>query len=221
MGNGASSSSGVGIDAGQLGERSLMRLERFNVVKPRAANTSLIVASVDPSGVAVGAALTIAFPSKLRNARRITLSVDDDDGGGGLSVTVVVTGMRFGVRIVEELTATATSGTILTVTSNKYFDQVTSAVLKSKTAADAGDAITMGIAGVGFGLPYPIDKVSDVLMIARNTSGTEGLIAVSSSTVDVENSAIIGLTLAAADDYEVEFLRSRESDGFGRTGVFP
>ena len=221
MGNGASSSSGVGIDAGQLGERSLMRLERFNVVKPRAANTSLIVASVDPSGVAVGASLTLAYVGKLRNARRITLSVDDDDGGGGLSVTVIVTGMRFGVRIVEELTATATSGTILTVTSTKYFDQVTSAVLKSKTAADSGDAITMGIAGVGFGLPYPIDKVTDVLMIARNNAGTEGQIAVSSSSVDVENSAIIGLTLAAADDYEVEFLRSRHVDGFGRTGVFP
>lgn len=218
---GASSSSGVGIDAAALGPQSLMRVERFNVVKPRAANTSLIVASVDPSGVAAGAALTIAYVGKLRQARRITLSVDDDDGGGGLSATVVVTGMRFGVRIVEELTATATSGTILTVTSTKYFDQVTGVVLKSKTAADAGDAILVGISAAGFGLPYPIDRVEDVLMIARNNAGTEAQIAVSSSSVDVTNSAIIGLTLVAADDYEVEFLRSRHTDGFGRTGVFP
>ena len=218
---GASSSSGVGIDAAALGPQSLMRLERFSVVKPRAANTSLIVASVDPSGVAAGASLTLAYVGKLRNARRITLSVDDDDGGGGLSVTVVVTGMRFGVRIVEEITSTATSGTINTVSGVKYFDQVTGVVLKSKTAADSGDAILVGISGAGFGLPYPIDRVEDVLMIARNNAGTEGQIAVSSSSVDVTNSAIIGLTLAAADDYEVEFLRSRHTDGFGRTGVFP
>jgi hypothetical protein len=69
-------------------------------------------------------------------------------------------------------------------------------------------------------LPYPIDKVADVLMIARNNAGTEGQIAVSSTSVDVDNAAIIGLTLAAADDYEVEFLRSRFNDGFGTKGVF-
>jgi hypothetical protein len=57
-------------------------------------------------------------------------------------------------------------------------------------------------------------------MIARNNAGTEGQIAVSASSVDVDNAAIVGLTLAAADDYEVEFLRSRQNDGFGTKGVF-
>jgi hypothetical protein len=212
-------SSGVGVDATALAERSLMRLERFNVVKPRAVNDALIVASVDPNGIAVGGAFTIAYVGKLRQARRITMTINDDDAGGGLLVTAIVTGHRFGVKIVEELTATSTDTNDLVATSVKYFDQVESITLKAKTA-DAGDDVTFGISGAGFGLPYPIDKVADVLMIARNNAGTEGQIAVSASSVNVDESAIIGLTLAAADDYEVEFLRSRFNDGFGTKGVF-
>jgi hypothetical protein len=212
-------SSGVGVDATALAERSLMRLERFSVVKPRAANDALLVASVDPNGIAVGGSFTLAYTGKLRNARRITMTINDDDAGGGLLVTAIITGHRFGVSIVEELTATSTDTNDLVKTTVKYFDEVTSVVLKAKTA-DAGDDVTFGISGAGFGLPYPIDKVADVLMIARNNAGTEGQIAVSSTSVDVDNAAIIGLTLAAADDYEVEFLRSRFNDGFGTKGVF-
>jgi hypothetical protein len=212
-------SSGVGVDASALGDRSLMRLERFVVLKPRAANDALLVASVDPNGIAVGGAFTLAYTGKLRYARRITMTINDDDAGGGLSVTAIVTGHRFGVSIVEELTATSTDTNDLVKTTVKYFDEVTSVVLKAKTA-DAGDDVTFGISGAGFGLPYPIDKVADVLMIARNNAGTEGQIAVSASSVNVDEAAIIGLTLAAADDYEVEFLRSRFNDGFGTKGVF-
>lgn len=215
----ASQSSGVGVDATRLAERSLMRIERFNVVKPRAASNALLVTAVDPNGVAVGASFTLAYSGKLRQARRITMTVNDDDAGGGLAVRAIVTGHRFGVQIVEELSATSTDTNDLTVTTSKYFDQVTSVVLKSKTA-DASDSVSFGISGAGFGLPYPIDAVADVLMIARNNAGTEGQIAVSSTSVDVTNSAIIGLTLAAADDYEVEFKRSHERDGFKLNGVF-
>jgi hypothetical protein len=212
-------SSGVGVDATALGERSLMRLERFNVVKPRAASLVLLVTGVDPNGIAVGGSFTLAYSGKLRQARRITMTVNDDDAGGGLLVTAIVTGHRFGVKIVEELTATSTDTNDLTVTSTRFFDQVESITLKAKTA-DAGDNVSFGISGVSFGLPYPIDKVADVLMIARNNAGTEGQIAVSASSVNVDEAAIIGLTLAAADDYEVEFLRSRFNDGFGTKGVF-
>jgi hypothetical protein len=212
-------SSGVGVDATALAERSLLRLERFIVLKPRAANDALLVASVDPNGIAVGGAFTLAYTGKLRYARRITMTINDDDAGGGLSVTAIVTGHRFGVKIVEELTATSADTNDLVATSVKYFDQVESIVLKAKTA-DAGDDVTFGISGAGFGLPYPIDKVADVLMIARNNAGTEAQIAVSASSVNVDEAAIIGLTLAAADDYEVEFIRSRFNDGFGTRGVF-
>ena len=212
-------SSGVGVDATALAERSLMRLERFNVVKPRAASLVLLVTGVDPNGIAVGGSFTLAYSGKLRQARRITMTVNDDDAGGGLLVTAIVTGHRFGVKIVEELTATSTDTNDLTVTSTRFFDQVESITLKAKTA-DAGDNVSFGISGVSFGLPYPIDKVADVLMIARNNAGTEGQIAVSASSVNVDEAAIIGLTLAAADDYEVEFLRSRFNDGFGTKGVF-
>ena len=219
MGNNASQSSGTGVDATSLADRSLMRVERFNVVKPRAASLVLLVTGVDPNGIAVGGSFTLAYNGKLRQARRITMTINDDDGGGGLSVRAVVTGHRFGVKIVEELTATSADTNDTVATSVKYFDEVTSIVLKSKTA-DASDDVTFGISGAGFGLPYPIDAVTDVLMIARNNAGTEAQIAVSSTSVDVTNSAIIGLTLAAADDYEVEFKRSNSRDGFKTNGVF-
>ena len=209
-------SSGVGNDATALAERSLQRLERFNVVKPRAASLVLLVTGVDPNGIAVGGSFTLAYNGKLRQARRVTMTINDDDAGGGLSVTAIIVGNRFGVRVVEELTATSAD---LTVTSVRYFDQVESVTLKAKTA-DAGDSVSFGISADGFGLPYPIDKVADVLMIARNNAGTEGQIVVSASSVNVDEAAIIGLTLVAADDYEVEFIRSRFNDGFGTRGVF-
>jgi hypothetical protein len=212
-------SSGVGNDATALAERSLQRLERFNVVKPRAASLVLLVTGVDPNGIAVGGSFTLAYNGKLRQARRVTMTINDDDAGGGLSVTAIIVGNRFGVRVVEELTATSADTNNLTVTSVRYFDQVESVTLKAKTA-DAGDSVSFGISDAGFGLPYPIDKVADVLMIARNNAGTEGQIAVSASSVNVDEAAIIGLTLVAADDYEVEFIRSRFNDGFGTRGVF-
>lgn len=219
MGNNASQSSGVGIDATSLAANSLMRVERFNVVKPRAASLVLLVTGVDPNGIAVGGSFTLAYTGKLRQARPVTMTINDDDAGGGLAVRAIVTGHRFGVRIVEELSAVSTDTNNLTVSTVKYFDEVTSVILKSKTA-DAGDSVSFGISGAGFGLPFPIDAVTDVLMIARNNAGTEAQIAVSSTSVDVTNSAIIGLTLAAADDYEVEFKRSAERDGFKTNGVF-
>jgi len=212
-------SSGVGVDATALAERSLMRLERFNVVKPRAADDDLLVTTVDPNGIAVGGSFTLAYTGKLRQARQVTMTINDDDVGGGLSVTAIVTGHRFGVKIVEELTATSANTNDLVATSVKYFDQVESIVLKAKTA-DAGDEVTFGISGAGFGLSYPIDKVADVLMIAWVDSGVDKQIAVDATSVNVDESAIIGLTIVAADDFEVEFIRSRFNDGFGTRGVF-
>jgi hypothetical protein len=212
-------SSGVGVDATALAERSLMRLERFNVVKPRAVNDALLVASVDPNGIAVGGSFTLAYTGKLRQARQVTMTINDDDAGGGLSVTAIVTGHRFGVQVVEELTATSANTNDLVDTSVHFFDEVTSIKLKAKTA-DAGDDVTFGISDAGFGLPHPIDKVADVLMIAWVDAGTDKQIAVDATSVNVAESAIIGLTIVAADDFEVEYLRSRFNDGFGTKGVF-
>lgn len=213
-------SAGVGINAGMLAPQSLMRLERFVVVKPRPAQAALIVASVDPNGVAAGAALTLAYVGKLSNARRITVTQTDQAFTAGLVTTLIIKGHRFGVDIVEEVTLTSVSTAPVTGTTLKYFDEVTSVRLKSKANAAALDSLTVGISAVGFGLPYPIDAVADVLMIARNNAGTEVQIVANATSVDKDNSAIIGLTLVAADDYEVEFLRSRRTDGFGKAGVF-
>ena len=95
--------------------------------------------------------------------------------------------------------------------------------MKSKTSADSGDAILVGIDGTKIGLPWPIATVNDVLgiwLIATNTEGAA--IAINSTTVDVTNSAIItATTIAAADALEVEFLTSNsDNDRMGNNGVF-
>lgn len=215
------SGAGVGIHAGDLAPQSLMRLERFSVVKPKAATANAIVTSVAVNGLVVGANLTLALAGRLRNARRITVTQTDASfSAPGLSTTVIIRGHRFGIAISEEVTLTSTNTSPITGTTAKYFDEVTSVTLKAKSGDAASDTMTVGIGGQGFGLPYPIDNVSDVLMIYRNTSGVEAPVAVSASTVDKDNSAIIGLTVLAADDYEIEFLRSRRTDGFRKGGVF-
>ena len=58
--------------ATMLGDRSLMRVERFNVVKPRAASLVLLVTGVDPNGTAVG----VRNHHRKQTAHRVT-----DDGG--------------------------------------------------------------------------------------------------------------------------------------------
>jgi hypothetical protein len=218
-GKGKSESAGTGVSAAQLAERSQLRLVRELVANPKAADDDLIVTTVDPNGIAVGGTFTLAV-SKLRQPRRVTMTLNDDDGGGGLSITARVVGQRNGVQIAETLTATSTDTNDLTVTSSAYFEDIESITLVAKTA-DAGDDVTFGIDGGGFGLAHPIDRLEDVLAIWKVDSGTEGaVIAVSTSSVDVDNFAIKGQTLAATNLWEIEYLRSGSRDGFGNGGRF-
>jgi hypothetical protein len=218
-GKGKTESAGTGIAASQLGERSQLRIVREVVANPKAADDDLIVTTVDPNGIAVGGTFTLAV-SKLRQPRRLTMTINDDDAGGGLSITARIVGHRNGVQIAENITATSVNTNDTTSTTASYFEDIESITLVAKTA-DAGDDVTFGIDGGGFGLAHPIDRLEDVLAIWKVDSGTESaVIAVSTTTVDVDNFALKGQTLAATNIWEIEYLRSGDRDGFGTGGRF-
>ncbi len=213
----------TGISLPQVAKRSFLKRKREIFLKPEAANLTKVVASVDPSGVAIGAALTLqanVSGKKLRYARRATVSVTDaSGGGGGLSCVVTVTGFRFGAPVSDTITATATSGSELTATGTQYFDQITGATLSNKVNAASGDALKVGQDGTSLGLEETIAAVTDVKSITKLAAGVEQApIVPSNTTVDAVRSAIIGLTIAATDDYEVEYDRNGV-DGIGPGGV--
>lgn len=217
-----SATSGIGL--AQLAKDSLLRSKRDFYFAPLAANDALIVASVDPNGVAVGGTFTLATPANgllLRRARQVTMTINDDDAGGGLSLTVRLTGHRQGVFQQEILTATSTDTNDTTVTSVKYYDEVTELKLLAKTA-DAGDDVTFGIADSSFGLDFPISNVADVQLIMNISTATEqAAVAISSTTVDVAQSAVKALgTLATTDRWEIRYLSSLDKDGSGPEGVW-
>jgi hypothetical protein len=218
-GKGKTESAGTGIAASQLAERSQLRIVREIVANPLAADDDLIVTTVDPNGIAVGGTFTLAV-SRLRQPRRLTMTINDDDGGGGLSITARIVGYRNGVQVAETLTATAADTNDLTVTTAAYFEDIESITLAAKTA-DAGDDVTFGIDGSGFGLAHPIDRLEDVLAIWKIDNGTEGAVMPPSTTnIDVDNFALTDETLAATDIWEIVYLRSGSRDGFGTGGRF-
>jgi|GEM_PF-4937976 len=217
-GKGKTESAGTGIAASELAERSLMRVVKEVISNPKAADDDLIVTTVDPNGIDVGAAFTLAV-SKLRQPRRLTMTINDATAGG-LSVSARIVGYRNGTRIVEDVTATAADTNDTTVTTSAYFEDIESITLTAKAAA-AGDDVTFGIDGGGFGLQYPIDRLEDILGIWKCASGTEqAVIAVSTTNVDVDNFAIIGQTLAATDVWEIQYRRGGQRDGFGTGGRY-
>lgn len=219
----------MSINLHQVDEDSHLRTETEVIANPRATTANFVVASVDPSGLSVGQTLTLASTASgvaFRVGRKVTLVLTDlSGGGGGLSVTVQVNGHRFGKPISENVTTTCTSGAPTTNTTASVFDQVTSVVVRDITTAAAGDALTVGIDGTTLGLSKPIDKVNDVLGLFKLVSGVEQApIAISASTVDVANSAIVpGGTITAANDIFVVRYRAalnKDEPGAGRNGVY-
>lgn len=213
----------------QVYERSAFRMVREVIPNPRAVTVNYVVASVDPSTLSSGQALTLASTASglmFRVARKVTLVLTDaSGGGGGLSVTVEFAGHRFGKPITERVTVTCTSGSATTGTTTQVFDQITSVTVRTITGAASGDALTCGISGDGLGLSFPIDKVNDVLSIVKIVSGTEAApIAISATSVDVANSAFNhgGTITAANDTFVVTYLKTCNNDepGLGNNGVF-
>lgn len=222
----------MAIELHQVEPRSHLRLVRYEFSNPIAAAANAVVASVDPSSaVTVGTALTqaTAFANNItfRHARRVTLVLTDASGGaGGLSVSVRITGHRFGKTITEVVTTTCTDGSATTSTSAFAYDAISSIVPSAVTGAGAGDALTMGVTA-DLGLPHPIDLVGDVQLIYKVVSGNvETIIAPSSTTVDVVNRRsmlVHGTTITKANDvFEVQFLKSLNQDapGCGNAGAF-
>lgn len=213
----------AGITLHEIARRSFLKEKRENYINPEAADVDKVVASVDPSTLAVGGALTLvsAVSAKLlRRGRRATVSVTDaSGGGGGLAVGVRVSGYRKGVLQTETITATATSGSEATATGSLYFDQFLAPQVASLTAAASGDALKVGIDGTSFALDERIAAVSDVKSIINVSSGTEAApTAISSTTVDATQSAIKGITVAATDNWEIQY-QSNGADGVGSGGV--
>lgn len=222
----------MAIELHQVEPHSHLRLVRYSFANPIAAAVDAVVASVDPSSaVTVGTALTqaTAFANNItfRHARRVTLVLTDASGGaGGLSVSVVISGHRFGKALQETLTVTCTDGSATTGTSSFAYDAISSIVPAAVTSAGAGDALTMGVTA-DLGLPHPIDAVTDVQLIYKVVSGNvETIIAPSSTTVDVVNDRsmlVHGTTITKANDvFEVQFFKSLKQDapGCGNRGAF-
>lgn len=213
---------GPGITGYQLADRSFLRKQRVHFQNPRAAAAAIMVASVDPSTVAVGVNLTLLAlaTTKFVNGRKITMTLNDA-GAGGLSVTVRIVGVRWGRVIQEDLTVTCTTTNDTVGTTTNVYDQLISVTKTAAVDNATGDALTMGWDGTTLGLPFPIDSITDVLGICRIANGTEQTpTAVSSTSVNLAQSAIQGLTIAATDQYIVEALISKNTDGLGAAGDF-
>ncbi len=219
----------AGMNLTQLAVDSLMRSRRDIYFAPIAATANYIVTTVDPNGVAVGDSFTLTTAGALmfRRARRITMTINDDDAGGGLSLTVRLTGQRWGQTVSEILTATATDTNDTLVTSVNVYDEVTELKLLAKTA-DAGDDVVFGISKLSFGLDYPIDNVTDVQSIINVITATESAaVAVSSTSVIVvaTGGSVAGgsyitqaTDLATTHTWTVRYLTSRKFDGSGVAG---
>jgi hypothetical protein len=212
---------GRGTTLKDIANRSFLRLRSFDFIHPKAADDDLIVTTVDPSSKAVGSTFTLAV-SKLKYGRKVTMTLNDDDGGGGLSLTVLLEGLRWGMKVSETLTATSTDTNDITVTSTNVYDEITRIQVTAVTA-DSGDDVTFGVDGTTLGLPFPVDRLEDVFQITESDNGTEqATTAISSTSFSVAQSAIIGLTIAATDVWHFEGLISDRdgSDGIGTLGRF-
>lgn len=225
-------STSAGMNLNQLAPDSLMRSRRDFYFAPIAASTNYLVTTVDPATFTAGTTtltLTTAAGLMFRRARRVTMTLNDDDAGGGLTVTLRITGQRWGQFITEMLTVTCTDTNDTTGTSANVYDQVTELKVMAVTA-DAGDDCIVGIDGTSFGLDFPIDNTADVQAIFNTSTNTEAAATAVSSTTVVAGaptsgsvaggSYIKGITLADTDRWEVRYLVSRKTDGSGTTGLW-
>jgi len=211
-----------GLTLKQAAKRSALLNTIDNYKSPQAVSADKYVVSVDPSGLTVGTALTIvaAQLGKLqRRARRLSVTATDASGTS-LSITLVCVGFRNGYPVTDTITATgATSGTA--VNGTKYFDEVVSVTPAAISNAASGDAVTVGIDALAFGLVRRIKAVNSVKSIVNVSTVTEAApVAISSTTIDVANFAFVLPTgsLATSDDWTIQYIADGE-DGFGPGGV--
>lgn len=213
---------GPGQTTKGLALRSFQRLQRLHFQNPRAASAAIMVASVDPFTLTVGNFLTLLTlaTQKFVYGRRITMTLNDASGND-LAVRVLIKGIRWGRPQQEQLTVTCTTTNDTVGTTALVYDQLTSVQLQSITGSSSGDALTMGWDGTTLGLPFPVDSLADVFSITAINNGTEQTpTVVSTTTFDVADSAVIGLTIAATQQFVVDCLVGRDDDGIGFGGEF-
>lgn len=214
-----------GMDLNQLGNKSLLRLVDEWFILPRAADDDYVVASVDPSGLTVGANGTLATlgaAGAIDYPRRVTMTLTDNSYSAlaPLAVRARITGHRNGRVVVEEISGACTDTNATEFASDKLFEQVTEIKWLSITAA-ASDAVKLGIAGTAVGLKFGIKSVTDVVSIIEWDNGTpQTPLAISSTYVDAEQSCIQGLSLAVTDRWKVRYW-ARTDAGIGSAGVYP
>jgi hypothetical protein len=203
-------------------QRNIARFSRLRRVKEvfavAAADDDYLVDDADISAAVVGDALTLtaAADGLLPWPDKITVKVTDASGTN-LSLTVKLVGLSAtGELQSESLTA---NGTPTVGTSAKVYSQLISATITAIANKAASDKANIGFAGIRMGLFHGIDKVSDVKRIIHDDAGTLVVIAISASTVDLPNQAII-ITGAGNDRYVIEYLASTKKDGFAANGVW-
>lgn len=213
---------GPGLTVKQLADRSFARFKRVAFINPRAASAAIMVASVDPFALVVGNFLTLLTlaSQKFVYGRRITMTLNDA-AGDNLVVSVLIKGIRWGRPQSETLTVTCTTTNDTVGTSALVYDQLTSVQLLTITNSSVGDTLTMGWDGTTLGMPFPVDSLSEVFSITAINAGTEQTpTVVSTTTFDVADSALIGLTIAATQTFIVDALIGNDDDGIGRNGEF-
>jgi len=213
---------GPGQTTKELAPRSFARFKRVAFINPRAASAAIMVASVDPFALTVGNNLTLLTlaTQKFVYGRRITMTLNDASGDN-LVVSVRIKGIRWGRPQSETLTVTCTTTNDTLGTSALVYDQLTSVQLLTITNSSSGDALTMGWDSTTLGMPFPVDALADVFSITAINAGTEQTpTVVSTTTFDVADSAVIGLTIAATQTFIVDALVGQGDDGIGRNGEF-
>lgn len=215
----------LGISFNNVDKSSFLGLKRDFIIHPLAASNTYFVNAADISAVSAGSVLTLtaAAAKPLFDARLPTVT-SVDSSGTNLSITVRITGRRFGVQFYQDVTATGTGGGE-TVKATHLMDEITSVKVIAVANNAASDTCSVGFDDSWIGLSCPIRKITDLRMAIRDNNGTldSGALFATSFTaarVKLPSSGIdlksLFTTIAANNIYMIEY----EAAG-GQQEVFP
>ncbi len=216
-----------GINIPTLGSDSLLRAFRDFFMEPLINVVTLFFAATDPFGIVLGTVIPNLTPVMLKRARRLVFAVQNIQATP-ITVTISVTGQRWGEFRQEYMKLVVPAATTLQLISQGVFDQIEAngiTLVESVGVTGAGNGMILGLDDTSFGLDKPIDNIQNVQAIYFSIVNTEQPpIAVSATTVDASpgpgGSFIKGLTLAANQNYDVRYLTGRKNDFSGVQGVW-
>lgn len=172
----------LGITAENFSPQSFARMENEFISPQLAADVDYFSAATAGGaqasfGIAAATAGTavplsqIATVAPLRRARLPTLTITDAAFASALSVTVRITGRRFGRTVRQDITATSTNTTPVTVAGTHVLDEVTSVAITAISNAAASDTCSIGFDGTRVGLRKPIRTVKAVKYVEKLVGG--------------------------------------------------